>query len=460
MSATEQLSVVDRAWLLMDRPANPMMIVGLIVFATPVERAVLRDLITRRFLIHRRFLCVPVSHSTGGSWVEAGEFDIDDQVLCHALPAPAGQRELESLVGELASTPFSSGRPLWSFHLIEHYGQGSALIVRIHHSYADGVALLQVLLSLADRELQAGGARARRSKHSAIRAAGADISSGWPSGPELTEQAIHLALHPLEASTLLRKTLGLAGELARVGLLSADPQTRLKRPLSGIRHVAWAEPLSFPEIRTLSHVLGCTVNDILMSTLAGALGRYLEARGDFVSGMTIRAAVPVNLRTEEMPSTLGNYFGLVFVELPIGIRHPLERLYTVRTAMQNLKGSQQALVTLGLLALIGSLPAAAEEPMIALFSAKASLVASNLRGPTTPLRIAGARVSQVLFWVPQAGDIGIGVSMLSYDGQVQFGIMADRHLIPKPAEMIREIAIEFERLVLLLLLGGAASMPA
>lgn len=104
--------------------------------------------------------------------------------------------------------------------------------------------------------------------------------------------------------------------------------------------------------------------------------------------------------------------------------------------------------------MIGSLPAAAEEPMIALFSAKATLVASNLRGPPVPLHFAGAPVSQVLFWVPQAGDIGIGVSMLSYNGQLQFGVMADRHLIPNRGEMVAEVAAEFERLVLLLLLGG------
>ena len=454
----EQLSAVDRAWLLMDRPSNPMMIVGLIVFAATVEHAALRDLVSQRFLAYRRFRCVPVSNSTGGSWVEATSFDIDDQVLCHALPAPAGQRELESLVGELASTPFRPGRPPWSFHLVEHYERGSALVVRIHHAYADGIALLKVLWSLADHEPHAGGRRVPRKKRPEVPAAGLDLSAGWPSGAELTEKAVHLAMHPLEASTLVRKALGLAGELAHVGLLAADPPTRLKRPLSGIRGVAWAAALSIQEVRALGQVLGCTVNDILMSTLAGALGRYLEARGDAVTGLTIRAAVPVNLRTEQAPSTLGNHFGLVFVELPIGIRHPLERLYAVRAAMQNLKSSPQAMVTLGLLALIGSLPPAAEKPLIALFSAKATLVASNLRGPSTALHIAGAAVSQALFWVPQAGDIGIGVSMLSYSGQMQFGVMADRQLIPHPAEVVNELAAEFERLVFLLLLGGPVAV--
>jgi hypothetical protein len=165
----------------------------------------------------------------------------------------------------------------------------------------------------------------------------------------------------------------------------------------------------------------------------------------------------VNLRTAGGPQhSLGNRFGLVFVELPIGIRHPLERLYAVRASIQKLKDSPQALITLGLLSLIGSLPATAADPMIALFSSKASLVASNLPGPRTQIRIAGAAVSQLLFWVPQAGDIGIGVSMLSYNDRVHFGVIADRYLIPEPAGVVDQIRGEFERLVVLVLLGAGS----
>lgn len=181
--AAEDLSVVDRAWLLMDRPANPMMIVGLIAFETVIERTALRDVVAQRFTTHPRFRCVPVSSSTGGSWVEGSDFDIDDHVLCRALPAPAGQPELEVLVGELDSTPFPPGRPLWSFHLIDHYGQGSALVVRIHHSYADGIALLRVLFGLADRDPLLRGKCARRTKHATAQAAATESAGLWPCGP-------------------------------------------------------------------------------------------------------------------------------------------------------------------------------------------------------------------------------------------------------------------------------------
>jgi len=466
MTIIEQLSGVDRAWLLMDRPTNPMMIVGLIVLDRPIARTQLRDMLAARFLVFERFRCVPVTNSRGGSWVESTQFDVDDHVLCQALPGRAGQRELETLVGELASTPFNAGRPLWTFHLIEKYGHGSAIIARIHHAYADGIALVRVLLALADADAHEDASRNSKNSQPPIAPAGADTVSSWVpqilpgslrEGVQLLEKTLHYVLHPGDASTLAHQAAEFASELAHLGLLADDPPTHLKAPLSGIRRAAWAESLSFEEVRTIGRVLGCTVNDVLVSTLAGALGRYLGAHGNTIAGVTIRAAVPVNLRADgDLEPAMGNRFGLVFVDLPIGTPHPLERLYAVRASMQKLKGSPQALITLGLLALIGSLPESAAEPAIALFSAKASLVASNLPGPKQQLQIAGAPVSQILFWVPQAGDIGTGVSMLTYNGRVHFGVIADRKLIEKPVELVKLIGLEFERLVFLVLLGGGS----
>ena len=210
-------------------------------------------------------------------------------------------------------------------------------------------------------------------------------------------------------------------------------------------------------MKTIGRVLGCTVNDVLIATLAGALGQHLQTLGETTQGLTLRAAVPVDLRSaESQDDPLGNRFGLVYVDLPVGVRHPLERLYRVQAAMRTLKGSEQALLTYGLLATVGSLPRPVEDVVMDLFSAKASLVASNLRGPRTALSIQGAALRQLLFWVPQSGSIGLGVSMLSYHGRVHFGVMADRQIMPHPAELITRIRAAFEQLVLLVLLGGSA----
>lgn len=465
MSTAERLSAVDRAWLLMDRPTNPLTIVALVILGSPIDRATLRELIVERFLPFERFRCYPASDSLGASWIPAVHFDVDAHVLCVSLPPRAGQAQLEQIVGELASTPLNPSRPLWSFHLVERYQGGSAIIVRIHHCYADGIALIQVLLSLANSG--SGGSTdfpAPESVHNVSNGGGlldTALHNGLQvlsQGSGLLEKGLHYALHPIEASTVARDALGVAYEMAHLGTMADDPPTRLKRPLSGIRRVAWAAPLLLEEVKTIGRVLGCTVNDVLIATLAGAMGRYLQAQGDSVSGITIRATVPVNLRSAaaDDEGKLGNRFGLAFVDLPIGIRHPLERLYTVHTGMQTVKASVQAATTFGLLAAIGYLPAPVESPAIALFSAKASLVASNLPGPAEPLMLGGAAISEILFWVPQAGSIGTGVSMLSYNGRVQFGVIADREMIPDPRELIGHVGAEFERLVLLVLLGGVA----
>jgi len=342
------------------------------------------------------------------------------------------------------------------------------LIIRIHHCYADGIALMHVLAALADEEPAVGTAGAgtagadTAAADSGAAAGGAGETPGLLTSlrdvADLVEKTIHYALHPLEAAPATREALGIAGEIARLGvLLKDDPPTALKQPLSGVKRVAWGEPLALEEVRTVGRVLGCTVNDVLIATLAGALGRYLDAQGERTGGVTIRAAVPVNLRPAGSGALeLGNRFGLAFVDLPIGIRHPLQRLYEVHGSMQALKGSPQALVTFGLLSLIGSLPPAVEEPAIAFFSAKASLVASNLRGPGRALHLAGAPIAQLLFWVPQTGSMGTGVSMFTYGEEVQFGVIADRRLIPEPGELVSIIQAEFDRLVLLVLLGGAS----
>lgn len=471
MMAVEPLSAVDRAWLLMERPTNPMVIVSLIVLGAPLSRSQLRELIASRFLAFERFRCVPLSDSTGSRWVPSPAFDIDDHLAYAALPGARGQRELEALVGELASTPLNPQRPLWTFHLVESYETGSALIVRIHHCYADGMALVRVLLSLT--EMAPGGpalvaapeaAAAQSGGHAplgiellarAARESSELLAGAVRESSELLGKGLHYVLHPSEASGLAANALGVATEIARIGTLANDPPTRLKRSLSGTRRVAWGDPLSLEEVRTLAAVLGCTINDVLVSTLAGALGSYLTSQGETVSNLTLHAAVPVNLR-EQQDTSLGNRFGLVFVELPVGIEHPLERLYAVHGAMKALKSSPQAWLTLGLLWAVGSLPAVLETPAIALFSDKASLVASNLPGPREPLYMAGIPIARVLFWVPQAGSIGTGISMFTYREQVQFGVIADKELIPEPARLIELMSTEFDRLVYLVLLGGVS----
>jgi len=462
----ERMSAVDAAWLRMDRPTNLMMIVGVVVLDSRVDFRRFRRTIRDRFLAFDRFRCRTRQDAMTADWERDEAFDLDRHVVRAALPAPGGQAGLEALVSELASTDLDRDRPAWQFHFVERFEGGSAAILRIHHCYADGMAMIRVFLSLTDAEAdpavrKPSGRRKRRPPcdgdgdwFSRLGIPGAGLlRQAYEEGAAFLERAVQVAQDPGQAGELARHALGIAGELTRVALLADDPPTRFKGPLGSRKIAAWTEPLPLWEVKALARALGCTVNDVLLSTAAGALGGYLRQHGEDTDGLVIRAAVPVNLRDPDAAAALGNYFGLVFLELPIGIRDPLARLFEVHAAMKQLKGSYQPLLTLGLMAALGRMPASVESAAIDLLSTKATAVATNVPGPQQPLYLAGGRIGRLIFWVPQSGDIGLGISILSYAGNVQFGLIADALRVPDPDAVTARFCEEFERVVLAALLG-------
>jgi hypothetical protein len=162
--------------------------------------------------------------------------------------------------------------------------------------------------------------------------------------------------------------------------------------------------------------------------------------------------VPVNMRRPKDAGKLGNRFGLVALELPVGLENPLARLYATRARMEELKGSYQAALTLSILGVVGMAPKVVQQQVLDMLANKATAVMTNVPGPTTPLYLAGARLRQPLFWVPQSGDIGMGLSILSYDGKVQFGLITDRNLVPDPERIVERFAREFDKLLTLVLM--------
>jgi hypothetical protein len=144
----------------------------------------------------------------------------------------------------------------------------------------------------------------------------------------------------------------------------------------------------------------------------------------------------------------------VFLDLPVGEGNPVRRLERVADCMNQLKNSRQAIVAYGLLAALGMAPQPLQELALELFSRKATAVATNVPGPQQPLYMAGCRLREMMFWVPQTGSIGVGVSIMSYNGRVHFGLIADARLIPDPDAVIRRFGAEFEKLLYLALMGN------
>ncbi len=454
----EPMSRVDTAWLRMERATNLMMITGVMMFETPLDIRELRKLVDQRFLAYPRFRQKAVDTPAGVWWETDRDFDLDWHIRLTALPGRAGKKELERLTSQLASTPLDKTKPLWQFHLVEKYGGGSALISRIHHCYADGIALVQVLLSLTDTSAEPKPA-ARLEKvwlkkdHAPVAKRVGRIDRYVQMGTQFLERGMDMYRDPTMAALMANEGVEIAREVGHALALADDPPTILKGRLGVSKRVAWAEPLDLTEVKSVSRALRCTVNDILLASASGALRSYMLERGETLNGTTIRATVPVNLRPLEHAKQLGNHFGLVFLELPVGEDNPMRRLERVSASMRVLRKSRQAVATFGALAAIGMAPAPLQAFALEMFSRKATAVATNVPGPQMPLYLGGCRIDDLMFWVPQTGSIGIGISIMSYNGEVHFGLISDAKLLPDPDSVIRRFQPEFEKMLYLALMG-------
>ena len=374
------------------------------------------------------------------------------------MPGRAGKKELERLTSQLASTPLDQTKPLWQFHLVEKFGGGSALITRIHHCYADGIALVQVLLSLTDTSSEPKPSERLdkawlKKEHAPVAKRVGRIDRYMKLGSQMLERGMDLYRDPTMAALMANEGVEIAREVGHALSLSDDPPTVLKGRLGVSKRVAWAEPLNLSEVKSVSRALRCTVNDILLASASGALRSYMIERGEQIDGVTIRATVPVNLRPLEHAKQLGNHFGLVFLDLPVGEHNPMRRLERIAACMRVLRKSRQAVATFGALAAVGMAPAAVQGMALEMFSRKASAVATNVPGPQMPLYLGGSKIRDLMFWVPQTGSIGIGISIISYNGEVHFGLMADAKLMPDPDSVIRRFRPEFEKMLYLALMA-------
>ncbi|MEO6567107.1 MAG: wax ester/triacylglycerol synthase family O-acyltransferase [Casimicrobiaceae bacterium] len=463
-SKREKISAVDTAWLRMDRPQNLMMICGVLLFPERMALARLRDVVGERFLVFRRFKQRAVERTGMAFWETDRHFDLERHVVHTALPGKAGRKELQDFVSRLSTTPLDPARPMWQFHLVDNYEGGSAVVARIHHSYADGIALVRVMLSMTDAARNGPPAmpfeprpRRKTDPDDALGQLLAPFSNAMETarkvGATILEKGVELWSDPGKAVALVGQGSALTAEIAKLVLMPQDSATRFKGKPGIGKRVAWADPLPLAEVKTIGKALDASVNDVLLSCVAGAIRAYLVGKGDDVEGVMIRALVPINLRPMEKAYKLGNQFGLVFLELPIGIENPVERLYAVRANMNALKGSFQPILALGLLAAMGSAPKALQEVLLQALARNATSVMTNVPGPQEPLFLAGKRIESLMFWVPQSGDIGMGVSILSYNGAVQFGLICDQGLCPDPEGVIDGFAAEFEKLVLVTLMA-------
>lgn len=446
----EAMSGVDAAWLHMEQHDNFMMIGGLMILDRPLDGVRFRQILEQRLLKYSRFRQRVVESGDGIGWEPDPEFELDNHVHRVALSTPEEEGELQHLIGSLISTPLDFERPLWQAHVIDRGAAGSAVFMRIHHCIADGLALVQVLLSITDEQAdhsvaEPGAQPARRKKQRSW------LAGGMRLGRDLLGSGLTLLARPKRLFSVAGRGWDAGRELTQLLLMPADPRGLLRGPFSGRKAVAWADDLDLARVKEAAHALSGTVNDLLLSSVTGALRQYLLEQGKELP-RNIHAAVPVNLRPKDEPvETLGNQFGMAVVALPVGLAEPLERYRAVKEIMTQAKHSAQPMATYGLLNALGYSPASLEHRALQLLSRKASVVMTNVPGPSRPLYLAGAKVVRPMAWVPQSGDIGVGLSILSYVDTVQFGVVADQALVLHPDKLAAYFPEQFEALAKLAL---------
>ncbi len=456
---------VDTLWLRMDRPNNLMVVESVMWFDEPVDwerlLAVYRRRVTEQFPVFRRRPVTPLMPMTQSYWEDDPDYDFDRHVVRATLPAPGGEAELQAYAAAQASVPISHERPMWELHLIDGYASGSAIVTRMHHAIADGIALAHLLLSLTDeapeddlRDLdhdvhEVPDARGRTGLlgsavhlgQAAGHAAGATVRGG-----------LHLMSHlpamadPSHVTEAMRQ----AAETVKIldkQFLGEHPAG----PLSGTpgvpKQLVWSQALPLDGIKQVARLSDATVNDVLVAALSAGIYEYHRAFD--ADPRDLMTMVPVNLRdpAKPLPRHLGNYFALVMLELPSGHAAPLDRLAESKRRMDHIKHTPEAMIALGLITGLGLTAAEVERRMVDFFGGKAIGVTTNVPGPRQVRYIAGTPLAGVLGWAPCSGDQTLVSAIFSYDGTVRVGFKTDKTVIAKPALLVEAFEAEVAELV-------------
>lgn len=476
----ETMTNADNFWLCMDEPTNLMVITAFMEFKEKVDFKRLQATIDSRLASFPRFQKRVVKPKSGvglPGWEMDPNYDLRSHVQRVALPSPGDKNDLQEMISNLTATPLDPNKPLWQVHLIENYGSGCVVFFRIHHSIGDGIALIYVLLSTADtdpdapwpeskpkRKRKSANLRSFLSFDSMVDSMRDSVKTTRKIGTKLIKEMEKALSDADHLKDLAKKSSRIPADFATVlskhTIMKSDPNTPFKGKLGVRKRVAWTDPMELSKIKTVGKAITTTtLNDVLVATVTGAMRRYLKTRNVAVNELDLRVTIPVNIRKSGTEFELGNKFSLVFLPLPVYLQDPILRLKEVKRRMDHLKKSADPYINFGLLSAIGYLPPGLAKKAAQLFGNKASGVMTNVPGPRQPLYFAGSKIDNIMFWVPRSGAIGLGISILSYDGKVTVGIASDEGLMPDPEVLLEGFEEEFSYLLDLVQTGKIYDKP-
>ena len=448
------MSPVDHAWLEMDGPHNPMVVASITEFDGVADAETLARDFYESLVRVPRFRQRVIDTRDGCAWLEDDALHEGYHVRVVRLPEPATDKQLRAAIGAELSRGLDRALPLWRIVAYPRRGNRVTILFRAHHAIADGVALMQMMMRMGQEpspELLNGNGHANGNgnghRHGPLGGLIRRLETVNDVLESLTELVVDDLRHPGQLTEQVGTLRRFVANVARVVTLPDDNPASLRRAPAGQRAVAWTGKLSFTAVRNFAKKQGVTINDVFLTALAGAFARYLRrADGTLDEKQNLRVSVPVNLRTEA-DGAVGNGFGLVLIDLPVGYDHWHGRLERIADHMLSLKRSGEAQAVLVALSAAGRLPLVLEKQLVGHVSGKAAAVVSNLPGPRQLLRFGGARVANVVFWPPQTAGVGIGVSFLSYAGHITVGVSADTAQLARPDLLVDDFRAELQSML-------------
>jgi diacylglycerol O-acyltransferase len=440
----QRLSNIDAAFLYLERKEIPLHIAGLCVFDGEIPFAgFVKSIDSKLHLLprYRQVVVDPPFHLGYPSWEDDQRFDIRRHIFHATLEEPGGHAELEALAGRILSQVMDRGKPLWDIHVIDGLAGGrSAILARIHHSLADGVAGASIMKIILDQSPSSSAParkpRFRPAPHSAASRSVVDALAGALRGSVENMIAAETVLLDFSRTLIddktrdaLEKLVGLLPEIA-----ASSERFVFNKPCSGERKFCCTEfPLA--EVQAVRAAAGGTINDVILTVVTRAVSRYLRAQGEKVAGRFLRIMCPVNVR-QDRGESLGNRITFLPVVLPLDVRNPVALLHAVAERTEIMKNARAAHA----IALLGTWIGAAPPPLQALFwgaipqvplpVALFHMICTNVPNSPTPLYAGERRMVAFYPHVPTGYELGVNCAFQSYDGRFFCGLTADANVVP------------------------------
>jgi len=373
-------------------------------------------------------------------WVDDTHFRLDYHLRHTALPAPGDAEQLQRLTSRIFEQALDRSRPLWELWLVEGIEGGRfALIHKMHHAIVDGIASVDVLNTIFDSDPDAGDGPAKKPWEPEPGPSGvrllAEGALERAAPPEVIRSVVSAVRSPRQAVTRAAGTVAGIGAAARAALSPAPP-TPYNAPVGPHRRFTW-QTESLADVKAIKDGLDGSLNDVVLTVVAGALGRHLRRRGHDVDGLELQVFVPVALRSSSGDDGAGNEVSGLKVPLPVGITDPLERFQTISATMDELKDSTQVMaLRAGVEASVLAPFALSEQGSRLGYSQRyINLVVTNVPGPQEQLFLLGRELEAIYPLVPLGGNLGLGVTIVSYAGSIFFGFTADAEIVPDVGEL-------------------------